>query len=116
VCFRRRDIGGSLRAGPDTQPDARPLLQPHLQLLAEDSVISTFRVSSAEHPRAPGQPDSANLHDSPRHPGRRRRRPGVLLMDEAPPARILANQWPTDCRVLVNSVNNAGLQCTEGRF
>ena len=82
LSFRRRDIGRGFRARADTQPDAGPLLQHHVELLAQDSVISTFRVSAAEHPRAPGPPDSANLDDSSGDSGDGGRS-GVVLMDES---------------------------------
>lgn len=79
-CFRC-DIGGRLGAGPDTQPVDRFVLKSNDELLAENSVISTFRVSSAEPARAPGQPGPAINHD-PTYCYKLHRRPRIVLMYE----------------------------------
>lgn len=54
IFFFRRDISGRLCPSANSKSDPGFILKSCIELLAEDSVISTFRVSAAEPARAPG--------------------------------------------------------------
>lgn len=106
-CFRS-DIGRSVSSSTNTLADSGPVLQSGVELLAADSVISTFRVSSAEPARAPGEPVTAWRHNftaNHRHAPRARINLKQCRSAAPPVPRQQNCRLPADSQTLY-SVNN----------